>query len=268
LAFRHRRSIRARLKNLTEKQIVARAEITAREGWRWRPNAIRTGAVLIILIACSFLVSHGIAIADATDKKAGARKGSVEIKAHFETPPDHYDMMPPCATSTSVPSKGTCRGLARSTGPENVTGDMRGRIEYTYGFFIFPSANWYGGGVDHFTGTISGCGTGSVVYQEQFSSDSKGNFKGRWQMIEESGTAIWAGLRGSGSYSGITKPDGSTVGDYSGSVIAQVNHQATKYSGDFHSFHINLASRQRGVVLVSSTRHRKRCRQRIKFASV
>jgi len=158
------------------------------------------------------------ASADAADKKAGATKGPIEIKAHYETPPDHYDMEPPCSDWSSVPSKGTCRGLARSTGPETITGDWQGQSDYAYGFFILPAAHWYGGGVDHFTGTISGCGTGSVAYQEQFSSDRKGNFQGQWQMIEESGTGGLAGLRGTGIYSGITKPDGSTVGDNSGTV--------------------------------------------------
>ncbi len=37
-------------------------------------------------------------------------------------------------------------------------------------------------------------------------------------MIEGSGTGGLAGLRGTGKFSQITKPDGSTVGDYSGTV--------------------------------------------------
>jgi hypothetical protein len=168
----------------------------------------------VILVTCSFLVLHGIAKADAADKKAGP----IQIKANFETTPDHYDIMRPCSAWTSVPSKGTCRGLGRNTGPERITGDWKGESEYAYGFFILPSGHSYGSGVDHFTGTISGCGTGSVVYQAAFSSDSKGNIQGQWQMIEGSGTGDLAGLRGSGTFSQITKPDGSTVGDYSGTV--------------------------------------------------
>ncbi len=177
--------------------------------------AIRTRTMSIILIACGFLVLRGIANADAADKNAGP---PVAIKAHYEAPPDHYDMEPPCSAWTSVPSKGTCRGLGRSTGPEKITGDWQGQSEYSYGFFILPSAHWYGGGVDRFTGTISACGTGSVVYQVRLSSDSKDNFRGQWQMIAESGTGNLAGLRGTGTFTGITKPDGSTAGDYSGTV--------------------------------------------------
>ena len=195
-----------------KEQIVREQKSLRVERFHWRASAPRTSTVAMVLALCSFLVLNGIA--NAADKKAG----SMEIKAHYETTPDHLDMMLPCSASTSVPSKGTCRVLARNTGPMRITGDWQGQSEYTYGFFILPSAHSYGGGVDHFTGTISGCGTGSVVYQQQFSSDSKGNFQGRWQMIEESGTGVLAGLRGTGTYSAVIKPDRSISGDYSGSV--------------------------------------------------
>ncbi len=184
------------------------------ERFHWRASSPRTSPVAIVLALCSFLVLHGIANAAEADKKAGP----IQIKAHYQTTPDHLDMMPPCSASTSVPSKGTCRGLGRNTGPMTITGDWQGQVEYTCGLFILPSAHSYGGGLDHFTGTISGCGTGSVVYQQQFSSDSKGNFQGRWQMIEESGTGGLAGLRGTGTYSAIIKPDRSISGDYSGTM--------------------------------------------------
>ena len=185
------------------------------EHLRSRQNAIRTISVVTILITCSFLVLRGIANADAADKKAGP---SVAIMAHYEAPPDQYDMAPPCSAWTSVPSKGTCRGVGRNTGPERLIGDWQGQSDYAYGFFILPSGLSHGSGVDHFTGTISGCGTGSVVYQVLFSYERKGNFQGQWQMIEGSGTGDLAGLRGTGKFSQITKPDGSTTGDYSGTV--------------------------------------------------
>src|SRR5271167_113981 len=103
-----------------------------------------TSTVSMVLALCTFLVLHGIANAAAADKKAGP----IEIKAHYETTPDHLDMVPPCSASTSLPSKGPCRGLGRSTGPMRVTGDWQGQSEYTYGLFILPSAHTYGGGVD------------------------------------------------------------------------------------------------------------------------
>ncbi|MGH7948233.1 MAG: DUF3224 domain-containing protein [Candidatus Binataceae bacterium] len=126
--------------------------------------------------------------------------------------------MPPCSSWTSVPSKGSCRGLGRNTGPEKITGDWQGQSEYVYGFFILPSGQSYGGGVDYFTGTISGCGSGSVVYRAPFSSDSEGNVQGRWEMIEESGTGGLTGIRGSGTFYQTTKPDGSMSGEYRGTV--------------------------------------------------
>ncbi len=197
-----------------KEQIVREQKSPRVERSHWRASASGTSPVAMVLALCTFLVLHGIANAAAADKKAGP----IEIKAHYETTPDHLDMVPPCSALTSLPSKGTCRGLARNSGPMRLTGDWQGQSEYTYGLFTLPSAHMYGGGVDHFTGTISGCGTGSVVYQQQFSTDSKGNFQGRWQMIEESGTGGLAGLRGTGTYSAIIKPDRSISGDYSGTV--------------------------------------------------
>lgn len=191
------------------------ARVPRAERRRRRPNTIRISSAVIILSSCGFLFLQGFANADAAAKKAGP---PVAIKAHYEAPPDQDDIAPPCSAWTSVPSKGTCRGLGRNTGLERITGDWQGQSEYAYGFFILPSGHSYGSGVDHFTGTISGCGTGSVVYQALFSYESKGNFQGQWQMIEGSGTGGLAGLRGTGKFSQITKPDGSTVGDYSGTV--------------------------------------------------
>jgi hypothetical protein len=200
---------------LIEKQIVRDQKSLRVEHMRSRPNAIRPSSVAIILIACSLLVLHGIANAEGAEQKAGL---PVAIRAHYEAPPDHYDMAPPCSAWTSVPSRGTCRGLGRNTGPERITGDWQGQSEYAYGFFILPSGHSYGSGVDHFTGTISGCGTGSVVYQALFSYDGKSNFQGHWQMIEGSGTGGLASLRGTGTFSQTTKPDGATIGDYNGTV--------------------------------------------------
>lgn len=125
------------------------------EGLHLRPNAIRTRSLAIIPMTCSFLVLQGIANADAGDKKAGP----IQIKAHFEETPDHFDMMPPCSASTSVPRTRACRGPGRNNELERITGDWQGQGEYTYGFFILPSGYWYGDGVERFTGEIRGCGT-------------------------------------------------------------------------------------------------------------
>ncbi len=183
---------------------------------RWVAEVSRRNRLNTILMILALWSFQGLqVIASAAD---AGKAVPVAINAHFETTPDHVEMMSPCSAWTSVPSHGTCRGIARNTSPETLTGDWRGQSEYTYGFLILQSGLTYGGGVDHFTGAVSGCGTGSVVYQQQFSSDSTGNFHGQWQLIEGSGTRELAGLRGAGTYKGTTTADGSTAGDYSGTV--------------------------------------------------
>src|SRR5277367_1384912 len=109
-----------------KEQIVREQKPPRGESFCWRSNAIRAHSLAIILIACSIPFLRGIANADAADKKAGA----IQIKAHVETTPDHYDMAPPCSAWTSIPSKGTCRGLGRNTEPEKITGDWQGQSEY------------------------------------------------------------------------------------------------------------------------------------------
>src|SRR5271163_3754332 len=101
-----------------EMEIVRRQKSQIVERSHWRASASGTNPVATVLALCTFLVLHGIANAAAADKKGGP----IEIKAHYETTPDHLDMVPPCSTLTSLPSKGTCRGLGRNTGPMRITG--------------------------------------------------------------------------------------------------------------------------------------------------
>ena len=154
---------------------------------------------------------------------ADSEKGSqsITVHAHFETSPDRVDMMSPCSPSMPVPKQQSCRGTASSTKPEVITGSWQGQSEYAYGFSVFPSGVSYGAGVDHFSGTIAGCGTGSISYRQHYNSDDKGDFHGQWQMFGSSGTGDLAGLRGAGTYMGISRADGSTSGDYNGTVFCK-----------------------------------------------
>ena len=167
----------------------------------------------MLLVVCGLLLVSGI-----PNARAGTTATPIEIKAHFEAPPDKIEMTPPCASWTSIPKGETCRGMARNTGPEIATGDMRGKVEYAYGFVILPSGLTYSGGVDHFTGTIDGCGNGSMVFSYQTTSDSKGSFDARWDIAEGSGTGDLIGIRGTGTFTGTIRPDGSTPTEYRGTV--------------------------------------------------
>jgi hypothetical protein len=171
-------------------------------------------AILIIFALSSFPALHGIASA----AEAANESSPITIKTHFEGPPDHFELMPPCVAWNSVPKEGTCRGTGRNSKPTAFTGDWQGHSEFAYGFLILPSGLAYNGGVDHFTGIVAGCGTGSMYFQQQEISDSKGNFQGQWQIIEGIGTNELAGVRGSGKYSGVTRTDGSSTGDFSGTM--------------------------------------------------
>jgi len=89
------------------------------ESFHWRASSPRTSSVAMVLALCSFVVLHGIASAAAADKKAGSnaaaadkKAGSIEIKAHYETTPDHSDLMPPCSAITSGAPRESATGSA------------------------------------------------------------------------------------------------------------------------------------------------------------
>jgi|SRR5271166_1595890 len=127
-------------------------------------------SLFIIFILYWLPVFRGTAYAADDNKKAVP----IAIKAHYESPPDHVEMVPPCASWTSVPTQGICRASGQSTRPTTFTGDWRGRLEYAFGFLILPSGLSYNSEVNHFTGTIRGCGKDTMVYQDQIISDTKG----------------------------------------------------------------------------------------------
>jgi hypothetical protein len=62
-----------------------------------------------------------------------------------------------------------------------------------------------------------------MYFQQQEISDSKGNFQGQWQIIEGIGTNDLAGVHGSGAYSGVTRANGSSTGDFSGTMYCSVS---------------------------------------------
>ena len=96
----------------------------------------------------------------------------------------HIDMAPPCVAWTSVPTNGVYRASGRSTTPTTFTGDWRGQLEYAFALLILPSGLSYNSEVNYFTGTIRGCGTGSMLFQDQIISETKGRLRGWWQIVE------------------------------------------------------------------------------------
>ena len=141
-----------------------------------------------------------------------------QIMAHYESPPDDVATVPPCDLSHWTPGKGACRGTGRSVMSTTITGDWEGKTEYQYGWLTVPSGVTYGAVIETFTGTVKGCGTGSISYYLFSIEDAGGNTRVTWTVIEGAGTGELARLSGHGTQTGVFRSDYSSSGDFRGSV--------------------------------------------------
>jgi hypothetical protein len=142
-----------------------------------------------------------------------------QIVAHYESPPDDIVAVPPCDLSHWTAGKDACRGMGRSTTPTTITGDWEGKTEYQYGWLMVPSGVTYSAVIETFTGTVKGCGTGSMSYY-LFATDAGAgsNTEVTWKVIEGAGTGELAELSGHGSQTGVFRSDYSSSGDFRGYV--------------------------------------------------
>ncbi len=74
------------------------------------------------------------------------------------------------------------------------------------------------GTTETFTGTVQGCGTGSMSYSLFSTEDTGGNTRVTWQVIEGAGTGELVRLRGHGTQTGLFRSDYSSSGDFRGVV--------------------------------------------------
>src|SRR5436190_8053778 len=110
------------------------------------------------------------------------------------------------------------RGVETRTIWTRITGDWEGTLEYQYGSLTVPSGVTYGAAVETFTGTVKGCGTGSVSLYVFLTEDEGGNTRLTWTVIEGAGTGDLAQLSGHSTETGVLQSDHSGAGDFRGSV--------------------------------------------------
>jgi hypothetical protein len=155
--------------------------------------------VLPVLLACG--VPHGR-----------------HVLARVESPPDQFNVLPPCDTEHPIPAEGLCRGTQWSSPTTTVSGDWVGHSEYTIGWITVPSGDTFAASLETFTGTVKGCGTGTMTYRQYGTADKKGNMRFEWQVIDGLGTGELRGLRGRGTFTGASRPDQTSIGQFEGNV--------------------------------------------------
>ena len=136
------------------------------------------------------------------------------VRAHWESPPDKFALTLPCTDTDYIPKTGLCHGTG--SGHADLTGTWKGTTVYEYGFATTPANVSQLSIIQTFTGTINGCGTGSMSYRLFGTLSATGKIDLEWQTVEGFGSGALAGATGHGTATGIYKADFSTTGDFTG----------------------------------------------------
>lgn len=139
---------------------------------------------------------------------------TVPVQAHWETPPDSFVISPPCTDTDYIPATGLCHGTG--AGNAVITGSWQGTSTYVYGFATTPANLSYLTVVETFTGTVTGCGTGTMTYRIAGTLDASGTLSTHWQIVDGFGSGDLSDVTGHGTQLGIYNADFTTTGDFSG----------------------------------------------------
>jgi hypothetical protein len=145
----------------------------------------------------------------------------VHVSAHFVSPTDTFNTLPPCDPITFTSPTNTCRGTA--TGHSTFTGDWVGIDEFEYGWLTVPTpiGVTYLTSLETVSGTIKGCGAGTMTYRLFATVDPQGHLSGMWRIIPALGTGALRGSTGHGTLSGTVAADFSNTGDFHGTMTCR-----------------------------------------------
>ena len=162
---------------------------------------------------CLFVIAALLATATAI----GCSMRPHPIVAHYDSPADHVDWMPPCTPERPLPQTGFCRGTGHSTTPTTLTGDWQGVSEYAYGWLALPSGVTFTDNLETFTGTVAGCGSGSMTYWMHAREDEHGNISAEWSIVDGFGGGDLTRARGHGTLTGVFREhDLTSSGEFRG----------------------------------------------------
>ncbi len=135
------------------------------------------------------------------------------------------------ASSRSSPQAGRLSGAHPAAtdrsvidGPTLDVGDLGGRLTGAFdgttvsgGAGTPVGSGLVGTSIHVFTGTIEGCGEGSVVILETIASVDAVTSTGTWQLVDGSGTG-GLDVQGDGTFTAVQRPDGSGTSNSVGRI--------------------------------------------------
>ena len=176
-----------------------------------RIHQVRRSALTFLLVAA---IGGGtqVAVAASTgDPAAGptsADRGAAPDSSARRHVSFHGVFDPAGFLTPSCDSSGRCVYALGRTGTR-LTGAFEGTT-VSGGAGTPTGSGFVGTGVHVFTGTVEGCGHGSVVFTETIESVDAVTSTGTWQLVDGSGTG-GLDVQGNGTFTAVQRPDGSGI---------------------------------------------------------
>lgn len=166
-------------------------------------------ALLVIAVGCSG--------DDATPRAKSPTSVSTTTAAADKVVSMEVSFDAPTLLAPACGSAGACvYPLSRTT--TRIEGSLTGRTVSAGAGTPTKSGGYSGVGFHVFTGTVKGCGSGTVVWTEVITSDDGANVSGAWTIRKGTGTAGLASVSGNGTFTGTTNSDTSGTVTATGTV--------------------------------------------------
>jgi hypothetical protein len=176
------------------------------------------GAATIVVVGAGGARAGAAAIPTASS----TTRRSVAVSADFQAPPDVVTFAEPCDAAKPIPTVGVCRGT--SFGGATYTGTLQGTSQYQTAFTVPPSGVVYYVALETFSGTVAGCGTGSITVRDTGTISVTGQLHYKWEVVQALGTDGLTDVTGHGAVTGAYNADGSQTGHLTGRLRCGRSH--------------------------------------------
>ena len=144
------------------------------------------------------------------------------MRADFQAPPDVATFAEPCSATNPIPTLGVCRGT--SFGGATYTGTLQGTSAYQTAFTVAPSGVVYFVALETFTGTVAGCGTGTMTSKSAGTISATGELRYQQQVVRGLGTDGLASVTGQSTVTGTYNADATQTGHLTGRLHCGRSH--------------------------------------------
>jgi hypothetical protein len=188
------------------------------------PHFRRLATTIAIAAVTTGVVGAGGSLAGAAGSSATGSPAhrSVAVSSEFQAPPDAVTFAEPCSATNPIPTVGVCRGT--SLGGATYTGTLQGTSAYQTAFTVSPDGVVYFVSLETFTGTVAGCGTGTMTSSNFGTISATGELQYQQQVVQGLGTDGLAKVNGHATATGTYNADGTQTGHLAGRLHCNRSH--------------------------------------------